>query len=103
MDEGTSARMMTVRPVALNRAIASLFIVGSGLFVLGSVPGYANAVGASVDGITYFAGSIFFTAASFAQLLQAQRLRRGLPPSPNFLARCSSTSAPSRRWYAMPQ
>jgi hypothetical protein len=63
---------MTVRPVALNAAIASLFIVGSALFALGSVPTYVNAVGATADSITYFAGSIFFTAASFSQLLQAQ-------------------------------
>src|SRR4029453_989 len=63
---------MTVRPVGLNGAIAWLFIVGSALFALGSVPAYANAVGATADSVTYFAGSIFFTSASFAQLLQAQ-------------------------------
>jgi hypothetical protein len=63
---------MTIRPVALNTAIASLFIIGSALFALGSVPAYVNAVGATADSITYFAGSIFFTAASFSQLLQAQ-------------------------------
>ena len=57
--------MMAVRPVVPNTAIASLFIVGSALFVLGSVPAYANAVGATIDGVTYFVGSIFFTAASF--------------------------------------
>jgi len=32
-----------------------------------------NAVGATADSITYFIGSIFFTAASFNQLLQACR------------------------------
>jgi hypothetical protein len=63
---------MTVRPAGLNNAIAWLFIVGSALFVLGSVPAYANTVGAAVDSITYFIGSIFFTSASFSQLLQAQ-------------------------------
>jgi hypothetical protein len=63
---------MTVRPVGLNSAIAWLFIMGSALFALGSVPAYLNAVGATVDSVTYFVGSIFFTAASFAQLLQAQ-------------------------------
>jgi hypothetical protein len=36
------------------------------------VPAYVNAVGATADSITYFIGSIFFTAASFNQLLQAQ-------------------------------
>src|SRR5262245_26398714 len=63
---------MSVRPAALNTAIAWLFIVGSACFVLGSVPWYANAVGGPVDSVTYFVGSIFFTSASFAQLLQAQ-------------------------------
>jgi hypothetical protein len=63
---------MTVRPVGLNSAIAWLFIIGSALFALGSVPAYLNAVGATVDSVTYFVGSIFFTAASFAQLMQAQ-------------------------------
>ena len=63
---------MTVRPVTLNAAIAWLFIIGSALFALGSVPAYINAVGATADSVTYFIGSIFFTAASFAQLVQAQ-------------------------------
>jgi len=63
---------MAVRPVVLNAMIAWLFVVGSSLFILGSVPAYANAVGPTADGITYFIGSIFFTSASFSQLLQAQ-------------------------------
>jgi hypothetical protein len=63
---------MAVRPVALNAAMAWLFIVGSSLFALGSVPAYLNAVGETVDSVTFFVGSIFFTSASFAQLLQAQ-------------------------------
>jgi hypothetical protein len=68
--------MMTVRPMALNAAIAWLFIVGSALFVLGSVPAYVHAVGATVDGITYFVGSIFFTAASFTNSYQPRRRQR---------------------------
>lgn len=63
---------MRIRPQRLNAAIASLFVVGSACFVLGSVPAYLNAVGGVVDGVTYFVGSIFFTCASFLQLLQAQ-------------------------------
>ncbi|GGQ80243.1 hypothetical protein [Kitasatospora griseola] len=45
--------------------IAVLFAVGSLLFALGSIPGYADAVGARADTITYFVGSLFFTSASF--------------------------------------
>ena len=56
---------MSVRPVRLNAVIAWLFIVGSACFVLGSVPAYVNAVGGTVDGVTYFVGSLFFTSASF--------------------------------------
>jgi len=63
---------MRVRPVRLNTTVASLFVVGSACFVLGSVPWYAEAAGAEADSATYFVGSVFFTSASFGQLLQAQ-------------------------------
>jgi hypothetical protein len=63
---------MRARPARLNGAIAWLFMGGSAAFVLGSVPAYATAVGGSADGVTYFVGSILFTAASAGQLVQAQ-------------------------------
>src|SRR3954468_7053789 len=63
---------MRVRPVRLNTTVARLFMVGSACFVLGSVPAYADAVGGSVDGLRCFVGSVFFTSASFGQLLQPQ-------------------------------
>jgi hypothetical protein len=63
---------MRLRPVRLNTAISLLFVIGSACFVLGSVPAYLTAVGGVVDGVTYFVGSLFFTSASFLQLLQAQ-------------------------------
>ncbi len=59
-------------PAGLNTAVALLFVVGSACFVLGSVPGYLDAVGGSADGLTFFVGSIFFTTASAGQLLQVQ-------------------------------
>jgi hypothetical protein len=98
---------MTVRPARLNAAIAWLFMVGSACFVAGSVPAYVDAVGSTFDGITYFVGSIFFTSASFCQLVQAQspamtgvdavgqhvpapvRLRGWLPDDRNWLAAAS--------------
>ena len=61
-----------MRPVRLNASIAILFVVGSACFVLGSVPAYINAVGGVADSLTYFVGSIFFTSASFLQLLQSE-------------------------------
>jgi hypothetical protein len=63
---------MRMRPATVNATIAWLFVVGSSCFVLGATPLYADAVGASADSVTFFVGSIFFTAASFVQLLQAQ-------------------------------
>ncbi len=63
---------MTVRPVRLNATIAWLFMIGSACFVIGSVPAYLSAVGGPIDGITYFVGSVFFTSASYCQLVQAQ-------------------------------
>jgi len=61
-----------VRPRGLNSAIAVLFMIGSACFAIGAVPAYAAAVGAAVDASTFFIGSIFFTSASFCQLMQAQ-------------------------------
>jgi len=51
--------------------IAVLFAIGSLLFALGSVPAYAGAVGSLGDTVTYFAGSLFFTAASFLSYREA--------------------------------
>ena len=51
--------------------IGVLFAVGSFLFGLGTVPAYANAVGAKPDAVTYFIGSIFFTSAGFLQYREA--------------------------------
>ena len=88
---------MAVRPVALNATIACLFAVGSALFVLGSVPAYANAVGSTADGVTYFVGSIFFTSASFSQLVQAQT-----PAMTNADMDSQHTRAPLRFWAWLP-
>jgi len=51
--------------------IGVLFAVGSTLFALGSIPAYADAVGFTATGITYFVGSVFFTSAALLQFLEA--------------------------------
>ena len=51
--------------------IAILFAIGSLLFAIGSVPGYASAAGAVGDTVTYFVGSLFFTTASFLSYREA--------------------------------
>jgi hypothetical protein len=51
--------------------IAVLFALGSLLFAVGAVPGYASAVGARGDAATFFVGSLFFTAAGFLTYREA--------------------------------
>jgi hypothetical protein len=59
-------------PARLNFAIAWLFMLGASCFALGAIPSYVHAVGANADAMTFFVGSIFFTSASYCQLVQAQ-------------------------------
>lgn len=54
-------------PLARGWWIGIFFAVGSAFFALGAVPGYAGAVGARADAITFFTGSLFFTSAAFLQ------------------------------------
>jgi len=61
-----------VEPVRLNSTIAWLFVVGASCFALGTIPAYVRSVGGVVDATTFFVGSIFFTSASYCQLVQAQ-------------------------------
>jgi hypothetical protein len=63
---------MRVRPERLNATVAWLFMAGSACFVVGSVPAYLDAIGGWADGVTYVVGSLFFTSASYGQLVQAQ-------------------------------
>ena len=63
---------MRAEPARLNSAIAWLFMLGASCFALGAVPVYVRAVGAAADAMTFFVGSIFFTSASYCQLVQAQ-------------------------------
>ncbi len=58
------------RPGLLGWWIALLFMIGCALFALGSFPPYADATDVTVVGVTYFVGSIFFTAAGYLQLVQ---------------------------------
>src|SRR3954470_21323040 len=49
------------------RWMAVLFAIGSLCFLIGPFPGYTSLVGASAVAITFFAGSIFFTAGGAVQ------------------------------------
>jgi YrhK-like protein len=51
--------------------MALFFALGSACFVIGPFPGYAQLVGASADAVTFFVGSILFTAGGALQSLTA--------------------------------
>jgi hypothetical protein len=55
----------------LDRWIGLLFAVGSTGFALGAFPYLAAEADPTAVGITFFAGSVFFTSAAALQLLQA--------------------------------
>jgi hypothetical protein len=63
---------MRIRPRSLNTLVAALFMIGSTGFAVGSVTAYASAVGPTADAVTFFVSSLFFTSASFLQLVQSQ-------------------------------
>ena len=63
---------MRAEPARLNSAIAWLFVLGASCFALGTIPAYIVGVGGTADAMTFFIGSIFFTSASYCQLVQAQ-------------------------------
>src|ERR1700746_282368 len=44
------------------RWMAACFALGSTCFLIGPFPGYVQLVGESADGVTFFVGSILFTA-----------------------------------------
>lgn len=86
------------------RWMALCFALGSGCFLVGPFPGYAQLVGASAVGVTFFVGSILFTLGGGVQSVLAWPERRfpgggraGGPPSFNPPARCSSMPPLSRR------
>src|SRR6476660_2244746 len=47
--------------------MALCFALGSACFLVGPLPGYAQLVGGSADAITFFVGSILFTAGGALQ------------------------------------
>jgi YrhK-like protein len=59
------------------RWMALCFATGSTCFLIGPFPGYASLVGDSADAITFFVGSILFTAGGALQCVLAYRERHG--------------------------
>jgi hypothetical protein len=59
------------------RWMAILFAAGSACFLVGPFPGYVDVVGPGAVGVTFFVGSILFTAGGAAQTWLAVPGRRG--------------------------
>jgi len=53
--------------ISRERWMALCFALGSTCFIIGPFPGYVNLIGAKADGITFFVGSILFTAGGALQ------------------------------------
>ncbi|MFI6677377.1 hypothetical protein [Kribbella sp. NPDC050470] len=62
--------------VGWDRAIGVGFAVGSVCFFVGPFPGFVQVVGAAVDGVVFFVGSVFFTIAAAMELREGT-VRRG--------------------------
>ena len=58
------------------RWMALFFALGSACFLVGPFPGYAQLVGARADAVTFFVGSILFTAGGALQTVIAYPGRR---------------------------
>ncbi|MEI2700512.1 MAG: hypothetical protein V9E94_20070 [Microthrixaceae bacterium] len=56
---------------ALTWWIAVLFCIGSTCFTVGPLPAYESLAGSNAVGVTFFVGSIFFTAASYLCFVEA--------------------------------
>jgi hypothetical protein len=55
--------------------MALLFATGSTCFLIGPFPGYVDLVGEDADAVTFFAGSILFTAGGAMQVALSRRGR----------------------------
>jgi hypothetical protein len=75
-------RMVTHAPAPARAArrerwMSALFAIGSLCFFAGPFPGYVQLVGATADAVTFFVGSLFFTAGGAVQAWLAFPNRRG--------------------------
>jgi hypothetical protein len=68
---GARRRFARLGAARQNRWIGVLFMIGSFLFALGSAPLIGKVLSPDAIGITFFAGSVFFTSAALLQYLQA--------------------------------
>jgi len=63
-------RRLVWTPSDLGWRVAALFMLGSFLFALGSIPVFSQTVDPGAVGVVFFVGSVFFTLAGYSQFLQ---------------------------------
>src|SRR5947209_2210789 len=56
------------RIMSRERWMALCFVAGSACFLIGPFPGYASLVGDAADSVTFFVGSVLFTAGGALQI-----------------------------------
>jgi hypothetical protein len=95
---GTRHRTDAPTTVAATRRstwwMAALFAVGSSLFALGAFPAYADHVDPRAVGLTFFVGSVLFTAAGALQYVQTA------PTTPAATTDPPSPHLPRVEWWA---
>jgi hypothetical protein len=62
--------------IGWSRWIAAGFAIGSACFFIGPFPGFVQLVGQGADGIVFFVGSVFFTAAAALEVREGTRRER---------------------------
>jgi len=92
---GRVSLLFVLRPDLLSWWIGTLFMIGSALFVLGSVMllYLPERFSPTTINLTYFIGSLFFTSAAYGQLLQAINANIALLDS-------TREKATAWRWWA---
>src|SRR3954449_9140080 len=61
-------RVLDALRMSRERCMALCFALGSLCFLIGPFPGYVELVGPGADAVTFFAGSLLFTAGGALQL-----------------------------------
>ncbi len=79
--------------------IGVLFAIGSTCFLVGPFPGVVERVGTAVDGMIFFAGSIFFTSAAALQWLETINADPG-PGAPRSRLRVATLEPHRIDWWA---
>ena len=82
----------TLLGIEMLRAQCRLFMIGSSLFAIGTVPGFAMLCGADAANLLCFMGSWFFTSAALIQLLLSRPSMSRSWEMPSIRAECLSAA-----------